>query len=277
MIRVENIEVKVNHFPDNTLLLKISDGIQRRCAIANDILIEWFYENDAELFTLICVKRYIDENFYDCNIFLYMPYIAHARMDRVKNDEDVFTLKYFCEVINSLNFTIVWVRDAHSNVSLALLNNVKEESVKPFIIDAIGQSNADVLFFPDEGAMKRYSGGFQMPYAFGMKKRDWETGQILGLDIINAEAVKDKNVLIVDDICSRGGTFYHAARALKAAGAKSVSLYITHCEGTIITGDLAASDGLVDHVYTTKSILPEGLFWDGADPYWKEWITVLEE
>ena len=234
MIRVENIAIQPNHFPDSTLLLKISEEVIANCSMTDDIVIDWFYENDAELFTLICVKRYLDEHYYEVAIHLNLPYIPHARMDRVKNDEDVFTLKYFCEVINSLNFTTIWVRDAHSNVSLALLNNVKEEPVKPFIINAIGQSDADVLFFPDEGAMKRYSGDFQMPYAFGMKKRDWETGKILGLNIINAEVVKDKNVLIVDDICSRGGTFYHAAKALKAAGAKSVSLYVTHCEETII-------------------------------------------
>lgn len=275
MIRICDTDIRPGHFPDGTLLLKIEQDIINKCAGTDDIVIDWLYENDAELFTLICVKRYIDEAFYEVSIHLNLPYIAHARMDRVKNEEDVFTLKYFCEVINSLNFTTVWVRDAHSNVSLALLNNVKEEPVKPFIGDAIGQSNADALFFPDEGAMKRYSGSFQMPYAFGMKKRDWETGKILGLDIINADAVKDKNVLIVDDICSRGGTFYHSAKALKAAGAKNVNLYITHCEETIITGDLAASDGLVDHVYTTKSIFPEKLFEDGYDPYWKEWITVL--
>lgn len=277
MIRVENIAIQPNHFPDSTLLLKISEEVIANCSMTDDIVIDWFYENDAELFTLICVKRYLDEHYYEVAIHLNLPYIPHARMDRVKNSEDVFTLKYFCEVINSLNFTTVWVRDAHSNVSLALLNNVKEEPVKPFIIDAIGQSDADILFFPDEGAMKRYSGDFQMPYAFGMKKRDWKTGQIQGLDIVNAEVVKDKNILIVDDICSRGGTFYHSAKALKAAGAKSVSLYVTHCESTIVLGELAASDGLVDHVYTTKSILSEQLFQAGADPYWKEWITVLEE
>ena len=238
--------------------------------------IEWYYENDAELFALICVKRHIDEKYPGCFCELRMPYLAHARMDRAKSDEDVFTLKYFCEVINSLKFDIVWVRDAHSNVSLALLENVCEENIVPYIYEAFKKSNSQALFFPDEGAMKRYSGGFQMPYAFGMKKRDWETGQILGLDIINADVVKDKNVLIVDDICSKGGTFFHAAKALKAAGAKSVSLYVTHCEKTIVTGELAASDDLVDHVYTTKSIFPEELFEDGYDPYWKEWITVLE-
>ena len=274
MIRVNDIEIKQGHFPDNTLLMKFDhnqipdDG--------NDIEIWWNYENDAELFTLICLKRHLDQAFHPSMFRLFLPYIPHARMDRVKSDEDVFTLKYFCEVINSLNFPIIWVRDAHSNVSLALLDNVKEMNVDIYIQKAIDAYGAEALFFPDEGAMKRYSDRFNMPYAFGMKKRDWKTGQILGLDIINAENIVGKDVLIVDDICSRGGTFYHSAKALKAAGAKSVSLYVTHCEKTIVLGELASTDNLVDHVYTTKSIFPDYLFTEGYDPYWKEWITILE-
>jgi ribose-phosphate pyrophosphokinase len=207
-----------------------------------------------------------------------MPYIPHARMDRIKADEDVFTLKYFAEVINSLHFSIVWVRDAHSNVSLALIDNVCDAGVKAYIRKAIELSGANAMFYPDEGAMKRYSDQSELPYAFGMKKRDWQTGKILGLDVINTENIVDKDVLIVDDICSRGGTFYHSAKALKAAGAKSVSLYITHCEETITLGEMAASDGLVDHVYTTRSIFPEKLVKSeyGYDPYWKDWITILD-
>ena len=279
MIKVNGVEIKQGRFPDGTLLMKFNP---RKKEFLPDnqsyISVEWLYENDAELFALICVKRHLDRvRPYATDVILYMPYIPHARMDRVKMNEDVFTLKYFCEVINSLHFKTVVVRDAHSNVALALLENVYEANFAPYVYKAIHKSEAEALFFPDEGAMKRYSSNFQMPYAFGMKKRDWVTGQILGLDIINAETVKDKNVLIVDDICSKGGTFYHAAKALKAAGAKSVSLYVTHCEETITLGELAASDGLVDHVYTTKSILPERLFWNSADPYWKEWITVLED
>lgn len=274
MIKVGNVEIKQGQFPDGTLLMKFDPNGDEFDTRGN-ILVEWYYENDAELFSLICVKRHLDRVYSYSDVILEMPYIPHARMDRVKSDEDVFTLKYFCEVINSLNFKVVHVRDAHSNVSLALLNNVEEMPITNYVLDAIFEAQADVLFFPDEGAMKRYSGGFDIPYAFGMKKRDWKTGQIQGLDIINAEAVKDKNVLIVDDICSRGGTFYHSAKALKAAGAKSVSLYVTHCEKTIILGEMASTDGLVDHVYTTKSIFPEELFNEGYDPYWKEWITVF--
>lgn len=275
MIRVGNVEIKQGQFPDGTLLMKFDPNGDEFDTRGN-ILVEWYYENDAELFSLICVKRHLDRVYSYSDVVLEMPYIPHARMDRVKSDEDVFTLKYFCEVINSLNFKVVHVRDAHSNVSLALLNNVVDEGVRGYVVTAAKECGAEALFFPDEGAMKRYSDHFAVPYAFGMKKRDWETGKILGLDIINAENIKDKNVLIVDDICSRGGTFFYAAKALKAAGAKNVSLYVTHCEKTIILGEMASTDGLVDHVYTTKSIFPEELFKEGYDPYWKEWITIIE-
>ena len=275
MIRVGNISIRCGQsmFPDHSLLIKLDPNymFDNRGAIK----VEWFYEGDSELFTLICVKRHIDRHFPGQDVILDMPYIPHARMDRVKSDEDVFTLKYFCEIINSLNFKIVWVRDAHSNVSLALLENVCDTGVKSYINKATQASKAEVLFFPDEGAMKRYSDQSPLPYAFGMKKRDWTTGKIQGLEIVHPENIKDKNVLIVDDICSRGGTFYHSAKALKAAGAKSVSLYVTHLEETVTLGDLASSDGLVDHIYTTESIFPEKLFGSGYDDHWKNWITVF--
>ena len=278
MIRVGEISIPCGQsmFPDHSLLIKLDP--RKMTGITKIITVKWLYEGDSELFTLICVKRHIDYYFHDYDVVLDMPYIPHARMDRVKSTEDVFTLKYFAEVINSLHFNTVYVRDAHSNVSLALINNVYDWGVGGYIEIAAKKSGAQALFFPDEGAMKRYSEQSPMPYAFGMKKRDWETGKILGLDIVNAENIVGKDVLIVDDICSRGGTFYHSAKALKAAGAKSVSLYVTHCEETITLGELAASDGLVDHVYTTRSIFPEKLVKkeNGYDPYWADWITILD-
>ena len=278
MIRVGEISIPwgKSMFPDKSLLIKLDP--EKMFDNRGAIKVEWLYEGDSELFTLICVKRHIDRHFSTREVVLDMPYIPHARMDRVKSDEDVFTLKYFAEVINSLNFKIVWVRDAHSNVSLALIDNVVDTGVKSYIHKAVELSGANAMFYPDEGAMKRYSDNSELPYAFGMKKRDWQTGKILGLDIINSENIVGKDVLIVDDICSRGGTFYHSAKALKAAGAKSVSLYVTHLEETVTLGEMAASDGLVDHVYTTESIFPAKLCESnhGYDPYWAEWITIMK-
>ena len=92
-----------------------------------------------------------------------------------------------------------------------------------------------------------------MTYTYGNKNRDWKTGKILGLDITNEYFVKDKDILIVDDICSRGGTFYYSAKALKEAGANKIYLYVTHCENTILEGEVLTS-GLIEKVYTTNSI-----------------------
>ena len=254
-----SVQVDQNRFPDNTLLVKLPEQYVHT--------VVWNYENDAELFTLICIRRHYEM----CDMKLVLPYSPHARMDRVKASDDVFTLKYFCEIINSLNFNEVVVLDAHSNVSLALLDRVYQEPVDACIMNVFRELDCNnwLLFFPDEGAMKRYAGQFNMPYAFGMKKRDWATGKILGLDLVNGDLVKNKDVLIIDDICSRGGTFLHSARALKEAGAKDVYLYVTHAEDTMVEGEMYNDPDLVKHIYTTNSIFHKN--YDALNK-----VTVLE-
>ena len=115
MISINNQVLTQNHFPDGTLNLKTPE-----IDSSSDIAISWNYENDAELFTIICLaKKYATRH-----KTLYMPYLPHARMDRIKNpNTEVFTLKYFCETINDLKFDRVVILDAHSNVGPALLNN----------------------------------------------------------------------------------------------------------------------------------------------------------
>ena len=110
------------------------------------------------------------------------------------------------------------------------------------------------MFYPDEGCMKMRSNLINLPYAFGIKKRNWETGKIEGLDVAGAvDQIAGKDILIVDDICSRGGTFYHSAKKLKELGANYIYLYVSHCENTILEGELLNGD-LIKKVYTTDSI-----------------------
>jgi ribose-phosphate pyrophosphokinase len=247
--------VSQDRFPDGTLHMTApKDSLFKN----SNVDIYWKYNNDAELFSLICLRKH----YADCkNVTLYMPYCPHARMDRVKGTTDVFTLKSFADVINSLDFTKVVIYDAHSNVTPALIDRVENRPNTMFVertLLDIGDDNL-VMYYPDEGAMKRYSENCQRPYSFGMKRRNWETGKILGVDIINREIVKDKNILIVDDICSKGGTFYHSAQALKDAGAADIYLFITHCEDSIFKGSLLES-GLIKHIYTTDSLGHDILF-----------------
>lgn len=251
MIRVDGTELVQKHFPDGTLLLNGCPST--KISVFLDHTVEWFFERNEEMITLMYITKHLWEHGAD-TISLVMPYIPNARQDRVKSINDVFTLKYFAEFINSLGFTKVTVLDPHSYVSEALINNLVVLSPKDFVDRAINLVSPNLLFFPDEGSMKRYSGMFCIPYAFGIKKRDWETGDILGLDVSgDVDRIKNSTILIVDDICSRGGTFFHSAKKLKELGAGKIYLFVTHCENTIFQGELLNS-GLIETVFTTNSI-----------------------
>lgn len=252
MIKLNGKKVDINHFPDGTFLLRQLVSMEERATLT------WLFEHNEEMAALYFITKHLQEKGVR-NIELQLPYIPNARQDRVKTEEDVFTLKYFAQFINSLQFSRVTVLDPHSYVSEALIDNINirtpERYVK-LVLDKLKEHGNDniLLFFPDEGAMKRYASMFELQYVFGIKKRDWKTGQIQGLDVAGqTELIKDRAVLIVDDICSRGGTFYRSAKALRELGAKKVYLYISHCENSILEGELLEDD-LIERVYTTDSI-----------------------
>lgn len=256
MIKIDGKRVNLDSFPDGTMLLKQTTELEQ---IAHKyVLISWHYENDRELVALIFLVRHLRENGVE-NIRLCMPYIPNARMDRVKDRSDVFTLKYFAEIINSLGFERIYTLDPHSNVAPALIDRITVHSPANHISAILDKISSPLdgnllMFYPDEGSMKRYSGMIAMPYAFGIKKRDWATGAIQGLDVAgDVESIAGKDILIVDDICSRGGTFYHSAKKLKELGARDIYLYVSHCENTILDGDLLKGD-LIKRVFTTDSI-----------------------
>ena len=245
MININGKLINVDHYPDGTPRINISvpDG---------HVNIEWLYEPNEEMILFYSVKH-IRKYGINKSVNLYLPYIPNARMDRVKDSSEVFTLKYFCEFINSLGFENVIVRDAHSNVSLALIDRVIKEDIDFKISCLIDKLKPSIVCYPDEGASKRYSENIKHPFVFGIKKRKWEDGKIIELDIIGELPQEPFDALIIDDISSYGGTFLHTARKLKELGSGKIWLYITHCEDSILNGELIGSD-LLDKIYTTKSI-----------------------
>lgn len=258
MIKVNGKVIQLNQFPDGTLNIK-SDRL-----FDDEVIISWHYKDDSEFMAV----AFLTKHYQACGneVSLYMPYVPNARMDRVESEEDIFTLKYFGELINSLGFKRVFIMDAHSNVSTAVIKNceyIKADCLRDIVLKLFAEHGKElpIMFFPDEGAMKRYSKSLSIPFAFGMKNRDWKTGQILGLEVMgmSADEIKGKDILIQDDICSKGGTFYYAAKKLKEMGANNIYLLVTHCEDSIHKGEFGSDKvnllgtGLIKHIFTTDS------------------------
>ena len=253
MIKLNGYVVEQGRFPDGTLA--INANIMKYAEVFENY-ITWLYDGDEEMFTIMSLVDMVRRN-TTSKCILHLPYLPNARMDRIKSKNENFSLKVFANWLNSLEFDDVVVENVHSNVSNALINNIRDFLPERDIKFISEKYDFDVIFFPDEGACKRYKDmeaikELELPIAFGIKNRDWKTGEILGLDVVGAD-VKDKNVLIIDDICSKGFTFYYSGQKLRELGAKDIRLYITHCEDNIQNGEILKTD-VISKVYTTDTI-----------------------
>lgn len=265
MIAVNGQAVDIQHFPDGTQLLK------QNFSATGFNTFTWNYENDEELVTLIFLSKHMRENYSYNQQVLYMWYVPNARMDRTKKTTEIFTLKYFCDVINSLGFSEVYVLDPHSNVTPALIKNVRVLQPNDIVMEVVGKLDfheSDYVYFPDDGAAKRYSDLFpaKRNILIGHKKRDWSTGKIVGLEITgqDGETFEDGHfmgcrVLMIDDIISYGGTLAYSADNLKKLGFQHVYAYATHVENSILDEEKGTllkrlNDGTVEHIFTTDSI-----------------------
>ncbi|SHK37078.1 ribose-phosphate pyrophosphokinase [Clostridium cavendishii DSM 21758] len=245
--------VEIKRFPNGEVLMNSESFILKDTT--NEIKLK--FENDEDITHLIFLKGHLDELRLKCNLVL--PYMPYSRMDRTEGIT-VFTLKQLCRIINNLNFESVTIYEPHSEVSVALLNRVKvidmsRNLAKELLVKVNGGKEEVYLVYPDAGAAKRYSKQINYEKILtANKERDFKTGFIKNLEINGNVQGKSFKAIIIDDLCSKGGTFILTASKLKEMGATEIYLVITHCENTIFEGDILKTD-LIKKVYTTNSIL----------------------
>jgi ribose-phosphate pyrophosphokinase len=191
-------------------------------------------------------------------IYLVIPYFPYARQDRVTEDKCAFSLKVFCNLLNSQlkPEDKVVMFDPHSDVTPALCDNA---AVIPTLSIVEGHfykefGDIDAFIAPDAGAYKKVSGVamyYGKPVIVATKTRNVTTGELSDPKV---HGQVPERVIIVDDICDGGRTFTSLAKVLRDAGAKWVGLYVTH---GIFSKGVKVFDGLIDHIYTTDTFLTE--------------------
>lgn len=196
-----------------------------------------------------------------------IPYFPGARQDRVMVKGEPLTCKIYADIINSINLETLWIFDPHSDVTPSLLNNCTVINNHLFIKEAFRDASnmyaAElVLISPDAGSNKKAkdlvkylnSGIFAKPVNVELvkcdKTRDVSTGEITGFEVYT-DSLKDKDCLIVDDICDGGGTFTGLAEVLRDKGADQLFLAVSH---GIFSKGMEDLGKYFTQIYTTDSI-----------------------
>ena len=262
MVKLNGYNVVKGRFPNNEVDYEPWSFTPFPISLSSDSLNTFtlIFDSNEDLFNLQIAKKMYDDRYIgNAKTKLEIHYFPYCQMDRPM-DSHGFSLKYVTQIINELKFDIVEVYDPHSNVLSALLNHCKEYyPVKDFLLDETVINDGfpwDLLFYPDNGAAKKYSELLDVKkYRFGNKKRNLDTGEIVCYEVIADKAdIEGKRILIVDDMVMGGRTFVEAAKALREMGASQVDLYVTHLKPESRKFYNTKGNGLIDKIYSADTL-----------------------
>ncbi|MFW9818336.1 MAG: ribose-phosphate diphosphokinase [Candidatus Thorarchaeota archaeon] len=234
---IESINTDVKKFPDGENYLRINIEDETLIAGKEVIIIQSTGPSASgdqnarlmELFMMIdSVKR-----MGASKIIAVVPYLAYTRQDKIFRPGESQFANAVIAMINNLGIDELYSVDVHAPIVLneCTCKAVNIDSMK-LLADYINSKNIQniVVVAPDKGAVERSSAfanylGEDVPVEIFEKVRDFKTGEIKMSGSLN---LKDKNVVIADDIISTGGTMASAIKLAKDSGAGKVFAVATH-------------------------------------------------
>jgi ribose-phosphate pyrophosphokinase len=160
-----------------------------------------------------------------------IPYYGYGRQDRKVAPRAPITAKLLADLITAAGANRVLSMDLHAGQIQGFFNiPVDNLFATPVLFDYMKKNFIDntVVVSPDTGGVERAR-------AFGKRlgaslaiidKRREGPNEAEVMNIIGN--VKDKRIIILDDMIDTAGTVMQAARAMKEAGALEVSICCTH-------------------------------------------------
>ena len=257
---VELGDVTVKQFADGEVSVNFGESvrgcdvflIQSTCCPVND--------NFMELLVMIDACRRASAN----RITAVMPYFGYARQDRKARPRDPISAKLCANMLEAAGADRVLTMDLHANqiqgfFDIPVDNLLGTKILTQYFYDKLGTNNPDyVVVSPDLGSVTRvrkFTDKLDLPMAIVDKRRPKpnvsEVMNIIG-------DIKDKNVILVDDMVDTAGTLCNGAKALvERGGAKSVIACATH---GVLSGPAIErlQDSVIDKLILLDTIPVEG-------------------
>jgi phosphoribosylpyrophosphate synthetase len=157
-------------------------------------------------------------------------------MERVDTEGQIATAKTLAQLLSQIPLTAhgpaqIMIFDIHALQERFYFADTvipRLETAIPLLkkhLAALPDVDKVSVAFPDDGAYKRFHTLFDdRPFIICNKVRDGDKRLVK----VKEGTAKDRQVLIIDDLIQTGGTLIESAKALIAAGATSVSAYVTH-------------------------------------------------
>ena len=230
LLNTKLTRVEYKRFPDNEIYVRVVDEINDDEAV---IINTQKNQNDAIVETILLCDALRDEGVK--NITLVAPYLAYARQDKKFNPGEAISIRALAKIYSNIVDKLITINPHETHI--------KEFFTIPFIYGDANPKLAEyvkdklenpIVLAPDKGALefaKTASEILNAEYDYLEKTRLSPTEIQIAPKTLDA---KDRDVLIVDDIISTGGTMATAVKLLKEQGAKKI---IAACVHPVLIGD----------------------------------------
>ena len=168
-----------------------------------------------------------------CSSFtLVSPYMGYSRQDKTDHLRSSIGSKVLADILEKVGVTSLLTIDLHASAIKGFYNIpvIHLNGNKIFIDYFKSQGIEDMcIVAPDQGAVKRatdFCKAFPESTFAMINKKRIKPNEIHSMELVGE--VKDKNVIIVDDMADTLGTMKKAAELIMMNGAKSVRAIAIH-------------------------------------------------
>ena len=240
--------MNITHFADGEFAVSYEESIRGQ----HVFLVQSTFPNSDNLMELLLMidaaKRASAKS-----IIAVIPYFGWARQDRKDKPRVSIGAKLVADLLSVAGIDRLITMDLHADQIQGFFNIPVDHLYASGVILPYLQSlklEDMVIASPDVGGSKRantYAKYLGCPLVLCNKTRARanvvESMQIIG-------DVKDKNVIIIDDMVDTAGTISKAADIMKQAGAKSVRACASHCVMSGPASERVQNSALEEIVFT---------------------------
>ncbi len=220
-------DATLERFPDGEINLKVECDVRGADVFVIQPTCPPVHEHLFELLTFIdCLRRASSDR-----ITAVMPYFGYARKDRKDEGRVPITAKLVANLITAAGADRVLAIDLHAAQIQGFFDiPVDHMYGRPAIMEVVEQLDLQnpIVVSPDVGGVKlarAYAKDFRTEIAIVDKRR--VSGDKTVIENIVGE-VKGREVLMVDDMVSTGGSIADACRIVKEKGAERVFIAASH-------------------------------------------------
>ena len=226
-IKANLVKSEIRVFPDGESKITLIGKISKKKSI---VLQSIYPPVDTNLVQVLSLITKAKEN--SSEVIAVIPYMGYARQDREFLPGEIVTMKVLGKLFKSAGASKIIVVDIHSSIGLKHFS-IKTKNVTA-IPDLVGffkklSLKNPLVVSPDQGGKERakeFAKEFNSDYIALEKRRDRKTGKVK-IKTKNLE-VENRDLILVDDMISTGGSIIKATQFLKKQKCKKIYVACTH-------------------------------------------------